>query len=270
VKQDVREHSHDQRPDDRHAVEGARGHDSTEWRVKDIRQVTNERDKPGIPPRVKDFEYESHRKKSVENAEKIVNDACNAADDSDTSDFTWSAAAAENRRLGFNDVGMHLGKESRRRARQGVSARAEAAAPTGESTRPAQSFAGVDGPTLALTPAMTTFGSARSSVSHPDLQPRLADPSYRPPGIPASGPILFPSLFLLLGLGVVGFLGAHAYVHRDDSIHADGTPPVSVAAPSPVDVPSVQSSPLETVGPKVEGAIAPEPMGESSSNGPAR
>jgi hypothetical protein len=61
--------------------------------------------------------------------------------------------------------------------------------------------------------------------------------SYPPPGIQASGPIVFASLFMLLGLGVGGFLGLHAYVHRSDpplsliEIPADSTVPRQAILP---------------------------------------
>ena len=126
------------------------------------------------------------------------------------------------------------------------------------------------GPTLALMAAMATFGSARSSASQPDLQQGFADPNYRPPGVPASGPIVFSSLFVLLSLGVAGFLGLHAYVHRNDAIHPDDSPPLIVAAPSPAELPSAQSSSVETAAPKMEGVAASALSGESSSNDRAR
>jgi hypothetical protein len=53
-----------------------------------------------------------------------------------------------------------------------------------------------------------------------------------PAGVPASGAIVFSSLFVLLSLGVCGILGLHAYVHRDDSIRRDAPPQVILAAPS--------------------------------------
>jgi hypothetical protein len=114
------------------------------------------------------------------------------------------------------------------------------------------------GPTLALTPAMTTFGSARSSASQPD---------YRPSGIPASGSIVFSSLFVLAGLGFIGFLGLHAYVHRNDAIHLNDSPALVVAAPSPAEMPSAQASPPETTDPKAESVAASARGGEFPSNG---
>jgi hypothetical protein len=114
---------------------------------------------------------------------------------------------------------------------------------------------------------MTTFGSARSSASQPDLQQGFADPSYRPPGIPASGSIVFSSLFVLVGLGVVGFLGLHAYVHRNDAIHADDSPSLVVTAPNPAEMPSAQPAPVETPDPSAEGVAASARKGEFSSNG---
>src|SRR5580658_4968611 len=56
------------------------------------------------------------------------------------------------------------------------------------------------GPTFALRVPMATFSPSKRS-----------DPL---PGIQASGAIVFASIFMLLGLGVGGLLGLHAYVHR--------------------------------------------------------
>jgi len=116
VQKGVGDCRNDQRPDDRHAVDGVRGDDTTEGRVKDICQVTNERDKAGVPPCVQHFEDKSDGKKAVQNAEKVVDDARNAADDLEPGDCTSRAATAENRFFGFNDVGMHSGKRGRLRA----------------------------------------------------------------------------------------------------------------------------------------------------------
>jgi|HubBroStandDraft_1064217.scaffolds.fasta_scaffold01361_1 hypothetical protein len=58
------------------------------------------------------------------------------------------------------------------------------------------------GPTFALRVPMATFSPSKRS-----------DPL---PGIQASGAIVFASIFMLLGLGVGGLLGLHAYVHRSD------------------------------------------------------
>jgi hypothetical protein len=54
--------------------------------------------------------------------------------------------------------------------------------------------------------------------------------------------IVFSSLFVLLGLGAVGFAGLHAYVHRYDSARSvEAIPvPVVLAEPQPaLPVPSV-------------------------------
>jgi hypothetical protein len=60
--------------------------------------------------------------------------------------------------------------------------------------------------------------------------------SYPIAGTQASGAIVFASLFILLGLGVGGFLSLHAYVHRSD-------PPASLSDPSAslVEIPAVST-----------------------------
>jgi hypothetical protein len=73
--------------------------------------------------------------------------------------------------------------------------------------------------------------------------------SYPPQGTQASGAIVFASLFILLGLGVGGLLGLHAYVHRSD-------PPVSL-----VEIPSGSTVPrqvaLPVLLPSAESTTAP-------------
>jgi hypothetical protein len=66
---------------------------------------------------------------------------------------------------------------------------------------------------------------------------------YPLPGTQASGAILFASLFMLLGLGVGGFLGLHAYVHRSD-------PPLSL-----IEIPAGSTVPRQaTLFPPVSSA----------------
>jgi hypothetical protein len=70
----------------------------------------------------------------------------------------------------------------------------------------------------------TALGFARQANSAQDgPQGTSTSRSYAVPGIHASGTIVFSSLCVMAGLGVGGFLGLHAYVHRDD-------PPRSVVA----------------------------------------
>ena len=62
-------------------------------------------------------------------------------------------------------------------------------------------------------------GSASGSASPPeDFQGSFGSPSYPLPGVQASGAIVVSSLSVLLGLGAVGLMGLHAYVHRYDSV----------------------------------------------------
>jgi hypothetical protein len=102
---------------------------------------------------------------------------------------------------------------------------------------------------------MTMLSSARSPASNRDPSELLADRNYRLAGVPASGAIVFSSLFVFLGLGAGGFIGLHAYVHRNDSAHHDDAPHLLIAAPSrPADVPSAPG--VDTVDPKVEAPAA--------------
>jgi hypothetical protein len=73
--------------------------------------------------------------------------------------------------------------------------------------------------------------------------------SYPLPGNQASGAIVFASLFILLGLGVCGFLSLHAYVHRSD-------PPASLSEPIPPQVPRAES----TTAPSALAAPVAAPM----------
>jgi hypothetical protein len=95
---------------------------------------------------------------------------------------------------------------------------------------------------LRLKGAMTTFGRVRSTDSA-DQGGTLAGWRYRPPGVPASGAIVFSSLFVLFGLGVGGFVGLHAYVHRNDSARRNEDPTLlPVATPSSGNLPAAQPS----------------------------
>jgi|HubBroStandDraft_1064217.scaffolds.fasta_scaffold01382_7 hypothetical protein len=111
---------------------------------------------------------------------------------------------------------------------------------------------------------MTMLGSARSPASERDPSELLVDRNYRLPGVPASGAIVFSSLFVLLGLGAGGFLGLHAYVHRNDAAHHDDAPHLVIAAPSgAADVPSAEPG-VDPVDPKVEVRTASTGTRESS------
>jgi hypothetical protein len=117
---------------------------------------------------------------------------------------------------------------------------------------------------------MTMLGSARSPASELDPSELLVDRNYRLPGVPASGTIVFTSLFLLLGLGAGGLIGLHAYVHRNDSPHYDDAPRLVIAAPSRLpDVPSAEPG-VDPAEPQVEAPAASARTRESSFENPSR
>jgi hypothetical protein len=84
------------------------------------------------------------------------------------------------------------------------------------------------GPTFALQVAMTTLSPSKRPRTG---EPTLVSRTYPLPGTQASGAIVFASLFILLGLGVGGFLGLHAYVHRSDPPASPSSLPTSLSNP---------------------------------------
>jgi len=114
---------------------------------------------------------------------------------------------------------------------------------------------------------MTTFGRVRSTASDAD-RGSLGGWRHRPPGVPASGSIVFSSLFVLFGLGIGGFVSLHAYVHRNDSASRNDPTLSLVATPSAGNLPVAE--PSATSASTLEATAASAPTRESSSEGQTR
>jgi hypothetical protein len=82
--------------------------------------------------------------------------------------------------------------------------------------------------------------------------------SYTPSGVEASGSMVLSSLLIMAGLGIGGFFGLHAYVHRDDprpSVNA--LPAASPVPESAILQPQLLSAGLAAIPSAEAPAVAP-------------
>ncbi len=106
----------------------------------------------------------------------------------------------------------------------------------------------------------TALDFARRAASPQEgLQETSASRSYAVPGTQASGTIVFSSLCIMAGLGVGGFFGLHAYVHRNDPPRSGvAALPTASPVPQPALLPPQASSAGLTDAPRADTpAVSP-------------